>query len=274
MNKYALTELSILDSDRGVTLYRIVALRDIETILGIVKKGDLGGYVASEHNLSQDDECWVFANGKAFGQAIVTEEAVINDFGIIQDDAELSGNVILKNYGIVRENAIVTGECEIRGHAVVEGNVYLGGKYVIADNACIAGDVRINGIGRIVNSSYIYGHSILDGNIHVSKEAVIGGYAQLKGNVKITDSAIVNEHSLISDCEISGKCKILGYSNVDYDVGGNTVINMSLRDKKEVISKLKLFDPLLQQEKIKQSNQLQIDEIKKNLEKANEKKES
>ena len=49
---------------------------------------------------------------------------------------------------------------------------------------------------------------------------------------------------------------------------------MSLRDKKEVISKLKLFDPLLQQEKINQSNQRQIDEIKQNLNKKGEEKES
>ncbi|ELG6179175.1 hypothetical protein RN722_004335, partial [Escherichia coli] len=40
-----------------VTLYRIRALRDIP--LYDVKAGDCGGWVAGEHNLSQDDDAWV-----------------------------------------------------------------------------------------------------------------------------------------------------------------------------------------------------------------------
>jgi hypothetical protein len=35
-------------SERGQILYRIRAMRDF----GVVRKGELGGYIASEHNLS------------------------------------------------------------------------------------------------------------------------------------------------------------------------------------------------------------------------------
>ncbi|WP_375679724.1 hypothetical protein [Bartonella sp. AP7XZML] len=51
--KYKLTDETI-KVDR-ITLYRIRALKDF----GDVKKGDLGGFVESERNLSHDDNCWV-----------------------------------------------------------------------------------------------------------------------------------------------------------------------------------------------------------------------
>ncbi len=41
-------------------LYRIRALRDF----GPVKTGSLGGFVASERNLSQHGDCWVFDDAR------------------------------------------------------------------------------------------------------------------------------------------------------------------------------------------------------------------
>ena len=46
----------------GLTLYRIRATRDF----GEVKAGDLGGFVEEEGNLSQDGDCWLFDDAKAF----------------------------------------------------------------------------------------------------------------------------------------------------------------------------------------------------------------
>ena len=44
----------------GRTLYRIRALRDFND----VKKGNIGGYIESESNLSQEGDCWVYDNAK------------------------------------------------------------------------------------------------------------------------------------------------------------------------------------------------------------------
>ena len=52
--KYALVmdqQIRVWDA----TLYRIRALKDF----GHVRAGTLGGFVASERNLSQDGNCWV-----------------------------------------------------------------------------------------------------------------------------------------------------------------------------------------------------------------------
>ena len=52
--KYELTDETI--QINGKTLHRIKALKDF----GDVKKGDIGGYVENEWNLSQDGECWIY----------------------------------------------------------------------------------------------------------------------------------------------------------------------------------------------------------------------
>ncbi len=90
--KYELTDETIDVS--GTTLHRIKALKDF----GNVKKGELGGYVESEYNLSQIGNCWVYGNARVCG------------------DAELCGNA--KVYG----NAWVYGNAELCGNARVYGN--------------------------------------------------------------------------------------------------------------------------------------------------------
>jgi len=57
--KYELTTAT--KEIKGHTVYRIKALKSFDTIIGRrVKKGDLGGWVESEANLSQEGLCWIF----------------------------------------------------------------------------------------------------------------------------------------------------------------------------------------------------------------------
>lgn len=63
--KYELTSETIDVFNKK--LYRIRALKDF----GNVKKGDLGGFVESENNLSQEGNCWVSGNAKVYDNAEV-----------------------------------------------------------------------------------------------------------------------------------------------------------------------------------------------------------
>lgn len=65
MKKYRLTDETIDFCD--ATLYRIEALRDF----GPIKAGDKGGFVQSDHNLSQEGCCWISGEAKVFGNAKV-----------------------------------------------------------------------------------------------------------------------------------------------------------------------------------------------------------
>ena len=89
--KYKLTEESIIYFGR--TLYRIEALKDFDN----VKKGDKGGYVQSETNLSQEDNCWVYGDAKVYDKAQISGNtkiygnAQINSGAKAYKDSEISG---------------------------------------------------------------------------------------------------------------------------------------------------------------------------------------
>ena len=67
-NKYEL-----IQSDKP-GLFRVRALRDF----GDVKAGNIGGYVAGEHNLSQKGLCWVGGNPRVFEKADVGANARVD----------------------------------------------------------------------------------------------------------------------------------------------------------------------------------------------------
>ena len=69
--KYKLTDDTIKVGEQ--TLYRIEALRDF----AYIKKGDKGGYVRNEHNLSHKGDCWVYGNAMVYGDAIVYGDAAV-----------------------------------------------------------------------------------------------------------------------------------------------------------------------------------------------------
>ena len=103
--KYELTDKSIEWS--GVTLRRIRALRDF----GNVKKGELGGYVQSEDNLSHAGNAWVYDNAMVFDEAIISKKA------IVEHDAHVYGKAILTDYALVASYAKVGGRAIIKDRA-------------------------------------------------------------------------------------------------------------------------------------------------------------
>ena len=82
MNK----KFRLIGNDRkiidGKLLYRIQALRDIGKD---IKRGDLGGYVESEANLSTEDDSWLYPDMVAYGDNIWKEETV-HDIPINEED--------------------------------------------------------------------------------------------------------------------------------------------------------------------------------------------
>lgn len=67
--KYEFTEETMLVGER--LLHRIKALRDF----GDVRKGDIGGWIEGQENLSHDDDCWVYGNAEVYGDAIVEKKS-------------------------------------------------------------------------------------------------------------------------------------------------------------------------------------------------------
>ena len=88
-------------------LYRIQALAPFETKLGKVEKGDLGGYIESEKNLSQDGTAWVSGSAWVTGNALVYENAHVSANAWVADRAKVYGNAQ------VHGNELITGNSQI-----------------------------------------------------------------------------------------------------------------------------------------------------------------
>ena len=145
--KYKLTDETI--NVNGKTLYRIKSIKDF----GNVKKGDKGGFVEKEENLSQSGDCWVYDNAKVYNNAKVFDYADIYGnaeiFGnaIVSGNARVYGNAKVYHYAMVYDNAevcdnaIISGNAEVYHDAAVYGNARVFGNAEICGKAEIANDL-------------------------------------------------------------------------------------------------------------------------------------
>ena len=85
---------------------------------GIVKAGELGGWIEKEENLYVDEEsnAWVYGNAEVYGDAKVYGNAEV--YG----DAKVYGNAKVYGDAKVYGNAKVCGNAEVYGDAKVCGN--------------------------------------------------------------------------------------------------------------------------------------------------------
>ena len=90
---------------KGHILYRIIALFNF----GNVEKGELGGYIESEYNLSHTGDCWIYGDSKVYKKAKVTGNAKIYPGSIV------CGNVCLGNHTIIDRTKITCNSNSLIG---------------------------------------------------------------------------------------------------------------------------------------------------------------
>ena len=87
----------------GIELFRIKALISFDN----VKKGELGGYVEKEENLSHSGNAWVSGNARVSGDARVSGNAWVYGNARVSGDAEVYGNAEvskLNDYIVFKNN--------------------------------------------------------------------------------------------------------------------------------------------------------------------------
>ena len=126
-------------------LFRIKALKDF----GNVKKGDIGGYIQSENNLSQLDDCWIYDDAVVRDNAKVCHNAQIYDEVIVMGNAEVCGNAQICGDAFVMGNAEVCDNAQVRGKAIVCDNARIRGHAVVQHDAVVRGNAQICGDAMI-----------------------------------------------------------------------------------------------------------------------------
>ena len=125
MKKYKLVK-----EEEG-TLFRIIALRDFSD----VKKGERGGLIQSEDNLSHEGDCWVYENAVIFGDALVSENAAILGTAQVSGKARVFGNAVISGDAWVYDDATVSGDAWVYDEADLTGNARATKKVITFGNA-------------------------------------------------------------------------------------------------------------------------------------------
>ena len=161
MKKYELTGET--KEVYGHVLHRIRALRDF----GDVHKGDLGGWIESERNLSQTGDAWVGGNAEVYDNAKVSDNAEV--YG----NARVSGNAWVYDDAKVYGNAKVYDNAKVSGNAEVFGNAEVYGDAWVGDNAEVYGDAWVYGNAKVYGDAWVYGNAKVCGKADVCGDAHI-----------------------------------------------------------------------------------------------------
>ena len=148
MKKYELTsnKKELVD---GTVLYQIRACKTFFCQSVRVEKGELGGWIKSEKNLSQEGSCWVCKDSQLRNNVVVKDNALITSTEPMENDAIISGNAIVEDTAAVRNFAKVTDDAFITSNALVCDHA------IITDRAIVHGTV--SGSAMIGGKSIIYG---------------------------------------------------------------------------------------------------------------------
>ena len=229
--KYGFTEETMTVGNH--VLRQIVALknfdvpsRDGEKWTRHVMRGDLGGFIEKEENLSQEGGCWVFSCGYVFGEAKIIDNA--NIFGAVYGNARIEGVACVGRECVVCDHAIVSDSCDLDGGCTVYENAHLSGNCRVSD--CYT---FIRGFAHVTDDAIIEGFAKVEGKARVSGESHITNRAEIAGCAHV-DSCYVSETMVdgqtnLVDSNISGrfricgrsefhKCRVSGSFGFEYDV--------------------------------------------------------
>ena len=144
--KYDFT--GITKNHNGHILHQIIALKDF----GDVKRGDIGGWIEVEDNLSHKDNAWVYDDAMVFGNALVCDNTRV--------------------YG----NALVYGNARVCGNAWVSENARVHGDALVCEDAWVYGHARVCGNALVYDNAWVYGYAMVCGDAKVCGDAEVRVY--------------------------------------------------------------------------------------------------
>lgn len=205
INKYKI-RTDISKTLGSVTVYRIEALRDF----GDVKKGDLGGWIEKETNLSQRGTCWIY------DEAIVVQNAQVSGKAIVNCHAKVY------HYAHVCDNAIVSGNSRIYDNAIIEDSALINDNAIISGNARISNQAEIYNNVEILGDAHIYGCASIFNNVQIYDNVKVHGTIEMYGNIRIDGDAeitSITDYYVGKNTWSSGRYFVYTRSNKKWKVG-------------------------------------------------------
>lgn len=202
--KYKLMDETYYIGNRAV--HPIRALKSFPVSPNVcVKEGDIGGFVESEKNLSQDGTCWIFDNAVVLGDATV------------RDKARVMGNAIVEGSAVIEEIALVCDHAHICDHARIRGISYISGNARVKHQAKVCGAAEMNGYACIGGHATLAGQAVLGGHAAVLGQMQIAGKVSLYVGMFLGSGILVQIDNIFSVSNIAPERDILFWK----DLSGN-----------------------------------------------------
>ena len=170
MKKYELIKESKTMFE-GIEIYRIRALKDFSD----VRTGDIGGWVCSEDNLSQNGNCWIYDNAKCLDDARVYYNAKMYDNAIMYDDAIMYDNSRMFNNTIMYNNSRIFNNAKMYDNAMMYNNTRMFSNAIMGDNTIMYDDAIIGDNAKMFDNSRMYDDAIMYDNAILDKDKLLYG---------------------------------------------------------------------------------------------------
>lgn len=179
-------------------LRRIRALRDIP--FHRVRKGDLGGWVASTHTTNGEPR--IASNAWLGGEAELHDDASLRDSALMKGYATAHDHAVIAGGATVRGEAVIGENAQVRGRACVQGKARVFGDAIVTGRAHVFGAVKVYGFTTIGESARVFGNADLDGPrimgcARVWNNALISGDVTISGHGQVTKQ---NHYLAIHNC--------------------------------------------------------------------------
>ena len=159
MKKYELIKESKTIFE-GREVYRIRALKDFRN----VRAGDVGGWVCSYNNLSQEGNCWIYGNAKCLDHARIFDNAMIIDNSKMFDKSKMYDNSMMCDNSMMYNNSMMCNRAIMRNSSMMLDNSKMFDNSIMYDDTVMCNSSIMLDNARMYYKAKMYGNAILDGN--------------------------------------------------------------------------------------------------------------
>lgn len=165
-------------------MYRIRALKDFSD----VKKGQYGGYVESEENLSQTGNCWIYDDSIVCKGSRVIDNAIVKDSSTVTSYSEISDDAIIEKGSRIDDSSVVCDQSRVIDSLVTEGSAIIYNS-TVHENSMIEQGSTVCG-------------AVVGPKTHVKNGAVIRFYINSSGDYVVYNPPVSYGRSLTASTKI------------------------------------------------------------------------
>ena len=207
--KYELTNITM--DFEGEKLYRIKALKDFKD----VKKGDLGGWVSNEDNLSQYGDCWIYDEAKCTGNSRMYRNSAMYGYSEMHDNSVMYGDSKMYGYSEMHGDSAMHGNSSMYDNSAMYDDSEMYDNTKMHDNTEMHDNSRMCCYSIMHDDSAMYNDSEMHDNSRMYNDSILKNNEKLYGKLinKVDDFIeIYNKEGRIVTCVLKDK-------NILYNIG-------------------------------------------------------